>query len=227
MTTTTDNQAFVDEILNEIILPGVDDLLDSRYFRDLRAGKLTTRRLQGFAIQHYIHNMGVLKMAALGATQHAASDKVFMVYAELLDDELTHPAICKRFGFQLGLTEEDFDRAVAVPGPLEHTAVCIAGVFLVTPAELRANGLSNETMVQRYSTELNTYLEKEPYGFDEAKREFFLLHMGADIEHTKRSADAIAAMAPSDEEQEKVRQMCRNMARLKRGKFEGIYDAYA
>jgi hypothetical protein len=56
MATANGNQAFVDSLLSDIIIPGVDNLLDSRYFRDLRAGTLS--QLQGFAIQHYIHNMG-------------------------------------------------------------------------------------------------------------------------------------------------------------------------
>jgi pyrroloquinoline quinone (PQQ) biosynthesis protein C len=114
MATATDNQAFVDSLLNDIILPGVDDLLDSRYFRDLRAGKLTVRRMQGFSIQHYIHNMGILKAFALGAAQHAPSDRAFMAYAQGMGEELTHPALCMRFGISLGLTEEDFTNAQPV-----------------------------------------------------------------------------------------------------------------
>lgn len=221
------DNAFVTEVLNEIVMPGIDNLLDSRYFRDLRAGKLTTKRLQGFAIQHYIHNMGILKGAALGAAQNAAQDKSFMVYAELLNDELTHPGICKRFGYALGLSEADFDGAFPVPGPLEHTAVCIHGMYLASPPELRANALSNETMVQRYSAEFDDYLRKEPYRYSSQTLEFFVLHRSADVEHTQRSANAIATMVSNDEEREKVRQVCRNMARLKLAKFEGIYKAYA
>jgi pyrroloquinoline quinone (PQQ) biosynthesis protein C len=90
-----------------------------------------------------------------------------------------------------------------------------------------ANALSNETMVQRYATEFDTYLQKEPYSLDDATREFFIIHKGADVEHTKRSANAIAEMATTDEDQEKVRTMCRNMAKLKLGKFDSIYDEYA
>jgi hypothetical protein len=40
-------QAFVDSVIKEIIQPGVDQLMDSRYFTELRSGKLSTRRLQG------------------------------------------------------------------------------------------------------------------------------------------------------------------------------------
>jgi len=227
MSTTTGNQQFVDSVLNDIIEPGVEQLMDSRYFTDLRAGKLTNRRIQGFAIQHYIHNMGILKAAALGATQHAATDSSFMQYATLLGEELTHPNMCKRLGYATGLTERDFDTAVPVFGALAHTAVCVHGIFLVSLPEMLANALSNETMVQRYATEFDTYLQKEPYSLDDATREFFIIHKGADVEHTKRSANAIAEMATTDEDQEKVRTMCRNMAKLKLGKFDSIYDEYA
>ena len=50
-------QAFVDSVVKEIIQPGVDRLMESRYFSELRQGKLSKRRLQGWAIQHYIHNV--------------------------------------------------------------------------------------------------------------------------------------------------------------------------
>ena len=74
MATQTGDQRFVDEITTEIIQPGVERLMESRYFAALRTGELTTRQLGGFAIQHYIHNMAVLKGFALVAVQRAADD---------------------------------------------------------------------------------------------------------------------------------------------------------
>ena len=44
------SQAFVDSVIKEIIQPGVERLMESRYFTELRQGKLSTRRLQGWAI---------------------------------------------------------------------------------------------------------------------------------------------------------------------------------
>ena len=44
-------QAFVDSVIKEIIQPGVDRLMESPYFTELRQGKLSKRRLQGWAIQ--------------------------------------------------------------------------------------------------------------------------------------------------------------------------------
>jgi pyrroloquinoline quinone (PQQ) biosynthesis protein C len=171
--------------------------------------------------------MGILKAFALGATQHAADDRTFTAYATAMGEELTHPNMCKTLGFSLGLTEKDFDKAVPVPGALVHTAVCIHGIFLVSVAEMRATALSNETMVQRYAEEFDEYLSKEPYNMSEKAREFFIVHKGADVEHTERSAAAIAESATSDEDQEKVRTICRNMAGFKLGKFDSIYDEYA
>jgi len=52
MTTKTDNWQFIDSVIRQIIQPGTDRLMESRYFSDLRAGKLTTRLIQGFALQH-------------------------------------------------------------------------------------------------------------------------------------------------------------------------------
>jgi len=227
MTTKTGNRQFIDSVVREIIQPGTERLMKSRYFSDLRAGKLTRRRIQGFALQHYIHNMGILKAFALGATQHAADNRAFTAYATAMGEELTHPDMCKTLGFSLGLPEKDFEKAVPVPGALVHTATCIHGIFLVSVAEMRAMALSNETMVQRYATEFDEYLSKEPYNMSEEAREFFIVHKGADVEHTERAANAIAESATSDEDQEKIRTMCRNMAGFKLGKFDSIYDEYS
>jgi pyrroloquinoline quinone (PQQ) biosynthesis protein C len=226
MTTKTCNRQFIDSVIREIIQPGTDRLMESRYFSDLRAGKLTARRIQGFALQHYIHNMGILKAFALGATQHAADNRAFTAYATAMGEELTHPNMCKTLGFSLGLTEKDFEKAVPVRGALVHTAACIHGIFLVSVAEMRAMALSNETMVQRYAAEFDEYLSKDPYNMSEEAREFFIVHKGADIEHTERAAAAIAESVTSDEDQEKIRTMCRNMAGFKLGKFDSIYDEY-
>jgi pyrroloquinoline quinone (PQQ) biosynthesis protein C len=227
MTTNMGNRQFIDSVLRDVIQPGTDRLMESRYFSDLRAGKLTTRRIQGFALQHYIHNMGILKAFALGATQHAADDRTFTAYATAMSEELTHPNMCKTLGFSLGLTEQDFEKAVPVHGALVHTATCIHGIFLVSVVEMRAMALSNETMVQRYAAEFDEYLSKEPYNMSEKAREFCVVHKGADVEHTERAATAIAESATADEDQEKVRTMCRNMAGFKLGKFDSIYDEYA
>ena len=81
-------------------------------------------------------------------------------------------------------------------------------------------------MVQRYATEFDTYLQGEPYSISDEAREFFIVHKGADIEHTERATNAIAELVTTDEEQEKVRTMCRNMAKFKLGKFDSIYDEY-
>lgn len=52
MTTTVDVKSFVDELVADVVEPAADALMETRYFRDLRAGTLTIRRLQGYALQH-------------------------------------------------------------------------------------------------------------------------------------------------------------------------------
>jgi hypothetical protein len=44
-----ENQSFVDSVIREIVQPGVEQLMNGRFFTELRAGKLSKRRLQGFA----------------------------------------------------------------------------------------------------------------------------------------------------------------------------------
>ena len=225
MGTETSGREFVDNIIKEIIEPGSDQLLASRYFSDLRGGVLPKRRIQGFAIQHYRHNMGILKAAALGAVQAAARNEMFRVYGGLLYEEWTHPQMCKKLGFALGLTDDDFENALPSFGCLAHTAACLHDIYFATPVEVLSNALSNETMVQRYATEFDKHLRS--YDIPEEAMEFFVVHKGADMEHTDRSANMIADMALTDDSRRRIEAVCRNMARFKLMKFDSIYDDYA
>ena len=51
-----DGKALVDSVKKEVIDPGIQRLIDSQYFTEMRQGKLSIKRLQGWAIQHYLHN---------------------------------------------------------------------------------------------------------------------------------------------------------------------------
>ena len=62
---------FVDSLIRETVAPGVERLMQSPYFSELRQGKLSIRRLQGWAIQHYIHNQALLKGFALCMVKNA------------------------------------------------------------------------------------------------------------------------------------------------------------
>ena len=46
-----DGKALVDSVKREVIEPGIRRLMDSQYFTEMRQGKLSIKRLQGWAIQ--------------------------------------------------------------------------------------------------------------------------------------------------------------------------------
>src|ERR671924_226451 len=94
-----------------IIQPGVQALMESRYFSELRQGKLTIKRLQGWAIQHYLHNKAILRSFALGMVKNAHDPEMFGYFSYQFNEEQFHPDLAKRFGLALGLKEEDFSNA--------------------------------------------------------------------------------------------------------------------
>jgi pyrroloquinoline quinone (PQQ) biosynthesis protein C len=229
MATETIDRTFVDSILNEIVRPAADRLMESRYFTDLRNGTLTTRRLQGFSLSHTWFNRSLLKGGALRMIKASDNDAAFMGALRGLEAEITHPDMCKKFGLKLGLTEEDFQNYLPVHEVLAHTSVVVAGALILggNLAAGRASGMTNETIVQRYATEFCNYLSKAPYNLDEDTLEFFYVHGEVDIAHSAMAADAVARNAITDRDKELVRYIAENQVRLKLAKFEGIYDAYA
>jgi pyrroloquinoline quinone (PQQ) biosynthesis protein C len=220
-----ENQSFVDSVLREIIHPGVEQLMNSRFFTELRSGKLSKRKLQGFALQHYLSNHAINKGLAFCMVRNASNPPVYNQFVELFVEESSHPDLMKRFGLAMGLKEEDFNNEIMIYECVAHTAAIIRGMFLGTQAETRAGALVNETMVCRYSDEFDTALEKH-YGLDSRARTFFIVHGKVDQEHTAMAAEAIAQNAKTDRDKALVRAAAKNMVRFKLAKFDGIYDAY-
>ena len=217
---------FVESVMREIISPGVDQLMATRFFIELGAGKLSKKRLQGFAVQHYLSNHVINKGLAFLMVRNANNQPMYEQFCELFTEEQSHPGLMKRFGLAIGLSEKDFEDGIMIFECVAHTAAIIRGMFVGAPAETRAGALVNETMVQRYSDEFDSALEKH-YGLDSRARTFFTVHGKVDKEHTAMAAETIARFANTDREQEMVRVAARNMVRFKIAKFDGIYDAYA
>jgi len=217
---------FVESVIGEIINPGVEQLMNTRFFTELRAGKLSRKRLQGFAVQHYLSNHVINKGLAFLMVRNANNQPMYDQFVELFTEEQSHPGLMKRFGLAVGLSEKDFEDGIMIFECVAHTAAIIRGMFIGAPAETRAGALVNETMVQRYSDEFDSALEKH-YGLDSRARTFFTVHGKVDKEHTAMAAETVARYANSDREKEVVRVAARNMVRFKLAKFDGIYDAYA
>lgn len=220
-----ENRAFVDSVIREIVQPGVEQLMATRYFAELREGKLSKRRLQGFAVQHYLHNVALCKGLVLCMAKNAANADLYEHFREQFNEEQYHPELAKKFGFAVGLTDKDFEEATPVFECLAHTSAVIRGMFLGTPAETRTGALVNESMVCRYSAEFNTQLRRH-YGLDDKACQFFTVHAVADVEHTKSAAEVVARYATTPKEQKLVRESAHNMVAFKIAKFDGIYRAY-
>ena len=220
------SQAFVDSVVREIVQPGVEQLLQLPYFTELRAGKLSTKRLQGWALQHYLHNVALLKGFALCMVKNSHDPDLFKYFLYQMNEEQYHPDLAKKFGIAIGLQDTDFEKATPVFECLAHTSKTIHGMLIGSASENRASALVNETMVCRYSEEHITAL-RHHYGLNDKQIQFFTVHAVADQEHTAMASEVIAKHAQSKRQQELVCDAARHMVRFKIAKFEGIYNAYA
>ena len=218
-------QAFLDSVVREIIQPGVDRLMGLPYFTELRAGKLSIKRLQGWALQHYLHNIALLKGFALCMVKNSHEPELFKYFLYQLNEEQYHPDLAKKFGVELGLREEDFQAATPIFECLAHTSKTIHGMLLGSASENRASALVNETMVCRYSEEHISAL-RQHYGLSDKQMQFFTVHAIADQEHTEMAREVIAKHANTEQQQQLVREAASHMVRFKIAKFEGIYNAY-
>lgn len=221
-----DGKAIVQSVIREIIQPGIERLMDSRYFTELRQGTLSVRRIQGWSIQHYLHNKAILKAFALGMVRNAHDQDMFDYYAAQLSEEQSHPELAKKLGLALGLSEEDFADATQIFECQIHSARTVYNTLVAGGPLGRASALTSESMVCRYSEEFNAYLRKN-YGLGDDALEFFTVHMIADKAHTAQSAERIARAIKTPRDERLVRENAAYMVRIKLGKFEGIYREYA
>jgi pyrroloquinoline quinone (PQQ) biosynthesis protein C len=221
-----DQNSFVDSLMDEIVKPGLQSLMQTQYFSALREGTLSIRRLQGFSLQHYITNVALNKGFALCMVKYAHDAELYKHFAYQYNEEQYHPDLVKRFGLALDLKEEDFLDATFIFECLSHTGAALRGMLAGSPAENRTWALVNESMVCRYSEEFATYLPKH-YKLPDNALEFFRVHWVADQDHTQRAAQVITRFANTPQEQNRVRQIANHAVRFKVAKFDGIYREYA
>lgn len=221
-----DGKAIVQSVIHEIVQPGIQRLMESRYFTELREGKLSIKRLQGWSIQHYLHNKAILRSFALGMVKNAHDPDLFGYFTYQFNEEQSHPDLAKKVGLALGLTEPDFTDATQIFECQIHSGRTIYNTLVGIPPQNRASALTSESMVCRYSEEFNTCLRKH-YGLGDEALEFFTVHMVADKEHTAQSAELIARYLKTPRDERLVRESAQYMVRIKLGKFDGIYREYA
>lgn len=221
-----DGKAIVDALRKEVIEPGIQRLMDTQFFSELRHGKLSVKRMQGWAIQHYLHNKAILKSFALGMVKNAHDPTMFDYFTYQFNEEQSHPDLAKRFGLALGLKEEDFTEATQIFECQIHSARTVYNTLVGIPPQNRASAMTSESMVCRYSEEFLNAGRKH-YGLSDHDLIFFTTHMVADIEHTQQSADLIARLVKTPREARLVCESAQYMVRIKLGKFDGIYREYA
>ena len=222
----TDGKAIVQSVIKEVVEPGVERLMESRYFSELRDGKLSIKRIQGWAIQHYLHNKAILKAFALGMVKNAHDPEMFGYFAYQFNEEQSHPDLAKRFGLALGLKEEDFADATQIFECQIHSARTVYNTLMGVAPQNRASALTSESMVCRYSEEFLNSMRKH-YDMDDHALTFFTVHRIADKEHTAQSAELIARYIKTLRDERLVRESAQYMVRIKLGKFDGLYQAYA
>src|SRR5204863_223709 len=71
-----ENQSYIDALMKDIVEPGVDRLMNCPFFSELRQGKLSRKRLQGFALQHYLSNHVINKGLAFSIAKEMIASNI-------------------------------------------------------------------------------------------------------------------------------------------------------
>jgi thiaminase len=100
----------IESVMTEVIEPGIQRLLESNYFAELRSGKLSKRRIQAWALQHYLYNITIAKGQVICMFKYAHDAELYGAFAEKFTEEQHHPNLVKRFGAAMGLKTKTLKR---------------------------------------------------------------------------------------------------------------------
>lgn len=195
----------------------------------LRTGPLDLPTLRLWAAQYYL----VVREFArfLSAIHSACPDhKVRTLIAENLYEEhgrfvpgKDHPALMRRFGRSVGLSEE----AMEMASPLQETAAYIATLFQLTRERsylegLAAVGLGVEAPIPRYFARLEPLLRQQ-HGLSTEDTEFFRIHIEDDDHHAGRAMTVVLGHAGTEKERTAILEAVRE-AQTARARFrDAVY----
>jgi thiaminase len=67
----------IQSVMTEVIEPGIQRLLEGRYFTELREGRLSRRRIQAWALQHYLYNITIAKGQVICMFKYAHDPELY------------------------------------------------------------------------------------------------------------------------------------------------------
>ena len=191
------------------------------------------RRLQlwAFGLQHY--QLVRVFTAYLEALHKSVPDPEVRDWIHrVLEDEYSHPhsfershsALYRKFLRSLGLTEEDWDRAEALPETqafiTHHIELTALRHYLVG---LGAVGPGHEWAIPTMFTYLVEGLQK--VGVEEKPLEYFTLHIAQDVEHSRLLRMAMARYAETPENQERIIEGARASLEARARFWDGLHRA--
>ena len=230
MTTAVSNDQFVGELIDEIILPAAEQLMQSRYFTDLRAGTLTMRRLQGYSLQHTWFNRALLKSGAIRMIKASDNPQAFASMIEGIVAGSTTTRICASSSASTSASPRRTSKRWFPSSTCSATRASSLPLRSSTIRPRREPHPASRTKrsCSGYSTELFNYLKEAPV--QHAGGEAGILphprHRGHRAYGASAGRPSRPSSAPSATEG-LVRDSAVMQLRLKLAKFEGIYDAYA
>ncbi len=199
------------------------------FLRRFAQGGLRRLQLWAFGLQHY--QLVRVFTAYLESLHKSVPDPAVRDWIHrVLEDEYAHPhsfdhshsALYRKFLKFLGLTEEDWDRAEALPETqafiTHHIELTSLRHYLVG---LGAVGPGHEWAIPTMFTYLVEGLRK--VGVEEKPLEYFTLHISQDIEHGRLLRLALARFAESPENQEQIREGARASLDARARFWDGLH----
>ncbi len=180
----------IDELLRE------RHLLKHPFYVAWSTGELPLDTLRDYAGQYYRFESAFPRFVAAAYSQLARSEDRRVLLENLLDEEgrpPTHPELWLDFARGLGLSRRATVSAHPRPGT-EQLLACYERLTRRGPAEAVAALYAYESIFPAIAAEKSKGL-REHYGLrDRATHEFFRVHTGADVEHSRAERGVLSGL---------------------------------
>jgi pyrroloquinoline quinone (PQQ) biosynthesis protein C len=212
------------ELLEQDARTGRDPFLDG-----VREGRVSRAGLRAWVQQYYLVVREFTRLLA-AIYANCPEREVRAVLAENLYEEhgrfvpeKDHPALMRKLGRRLGLTDEAMERAPALPETARYLAVLAEltrdGSYL---EGLAGVALGVEYLMPRYFARLEPLLRAR-YDLSTDDTEFLRVHITEDAEHGRRALTTIVERAREAETQARVMTAIRRAHDARREYREAIF----
>jgi len=217
--------------------PYKNRVVDSRIFRDMYSGELTSKRFQGGLINFYplIESFPLymaLNLAKVPAGESSRNRKARYWLIRNINQERIHTTWWKQWAVGFGVSEKVLEKPISPPAEMDAInnylwRICSHSSL---PEAMSAVNYAVESATgewpRRANDSLHKYYRRQGFKVNQKTLEWVSAHASYDDKHPEQALEIIKAYATNSDEQDKVKQAAKRSLEYYALALEACYDIF-